>query len=337
MSSPVSENPDKRYMYAPPWARETPQQPPRAIVGAIERLRQERRRAAASSSGEAKADDARPESDRNQQQLPLGASDVFDIEAAMAGTVRTGRWTPRSLDPVMMPAPPKPQLDGPGWGTLMRFGGAICAAAIVALVLTGTLSLPSIGISFSPGESANAAPSANEVPGLRQAAALTQPVAVAAASASLPAPVARQPDAVAAGTKPSDVLAAYASLDDAEIELKPKGEAPPTAIAALQPKLPEIRAIERDEIDALIKRGQTLLAEGDIASARLVLRRAAEGGDANAMLVLAGTYDRVELAKLKVVGVAPDHAQAKHWYTKAVEQGSAEAVRRLQQLAQRAD
>ena len=56
-----------------------------------------------------------------------------------------------------------------------------------------------------------------------------------------------------------------------------------------------------------------------------------------AALMLAGTYDRAELARLKVIGVAHDHAQAKIWYTKAVEHGSAEAVRRLQQLAQRAD
>ena len=106
---------------------------------------------------------------------------------------------------------------------------------------------------------------------------------------------------------------------------------------APQPKLPELRALDRDELAGLVKRGQALLAEGDIASARLLLRRAAEAGDANAALMLAGTYDRAELARLKVIGVAPDHAQAKLWYTKAVEHGSAEAVRRLQQLAQRAD
>jgi TPR repeat protein len=99
----------------------------------------------------------------------------------------------------------------------------------------------------------------------------------------------------------------------------------------------DVRAIDRDELAGLVKRGQALLGGGDIASARLLLRRAAEAGDGNAALILATTYDRTELAKLKVIGVAPDHAQAKAWYTKAVEHGSAEAVRRLQQLAQRGD
>jgi TPR repeat protein len=114
-------------------------------------------------------------------------------------------------------------------------------------------------------------------------------------------------------------------------------KAPGPAAVAPQPKLPEVRSIDRDELAGLIKRGQALLAEGDIASSRLLLRRAAEAGDANAALMLAGTYDRAELARLKVVGVAHDHAQAKLWYTRAVEHGSSEAVRRLQQLAQRAD
>ncbi len=119
--------------------------------------------------------------------------------------------------------------------------------------------------------------------------------------------------------------------------LGPKIEGPAAQPAAAQPALPDVRPLDRDELAGLVKRGQTLLAEGDISSARLLLRRAAEAGDAAAALMLAGTYDRAELAKLKVIGVAHDHAQAKVWYKKAVEHGSAEAVRRLQQLAQRAD
>jgi TPR repeat protein len=45
----------------------------------------------------------------------------------------------------------------------------------------------------------------------------------------------------------------------------------------------------------------------------------------------------LSLAKLKVIGVMHDDAQAKAWYAKAVERGSAEAVHRLQQLAQRSE
>ena len=142
MSSPVNENLDKRYMYAPPWAREAPQQyrqSTQAIVAAVERLMVERQRAAAPAA----ADDSSPESeelqqrDDSQQELPLVERDVADIEAAMADMVRTGKWTPRSLDPVTMPEPPKPRLDGPTWGMVARMGGAVSAAAVLALVVTG--------------------------------------------------------------------------------------------------------------------------------------------------------------------------------------------------------
>jgi TPR repeat protein len=113
-------------------------------------------------------------------------------------------------------------------------------------------------------------------------------------------------------------------------------ESPPAA-AAPSAKPLELRPLDRDEVAGLIKRGEVLLSEGDIASARLLLRRAAAAGDAGAALALAGTYDRAELAKLKVIGVMHDDAQAKAWYAKAVERGSAEAVHRLQQLAQRSE
>ena len=47
----------------------------------------------------------------------------------------------------------------------------------------------------------------------------------------------------------------------------------------------------------LIKRADDFLAIGDIAAARLVLRRAAGTGDAKAALALGMTYDPVVLAE----------------------------------------
>ena len=70
--------------------------------------------------------------------------------------------------------------------------------------------------------------------------------------------------------------------------------APPPAAAPLEPAtaLRAIeRALDRDEIANLIKRGQELATQGDIAGARLLLRRAAEAGDAQAMQALGATYD----------------------------------------------
>lgn len=352
MSSPVQDHLDKRYMYAPPWAREAPQQSPQAIVAAVERLRQERFGAAADSSQRAVADDVMPDpqvEDRLQPELSLGRrSGPIDIETAMADAVRA-TWTPPLLEPVTMPPPPKPRLGGPTWGMVVRLSGAVGLAAAAALFFTGAVSLPSIDISFDSNDRARAASTLAHAFGAREArderpvpppvaeASSTVPLPAGTQVASLPPPVASPPGMPPPAAVASDVLTAFASLDTSTAVVSmpagPKIESPPAVAAAA----PEQRSLDRDELAGLLKRGQTLLAEGDIASARLALRRAAEAGDATAALALAGTYDRAELARLKVIGVVHDHAQAKVWYTKAVALGSAEAVRRLQQFAQRVD
>jgi hypothetical protein len=111
---------------------------------------------------------------------------------------------------------------------------------------------------------------------------------------------------------------------------------PPTAVAAVPPpRSHTAAALAREEVVALMKRGRTLLAAGDIPSARLILTRLAETGEAEASLLLAGTFDPAELARLHVIGAEPNVALARAWYTKAADQGSPEGSRRLQQLALR--
>jgi len=84
----------------------------------------------------------------------------------------------------------------------------------------------------------------------------------------------------------------------------------------------------------LLKRGEELIREGDIAAARLVLTRAAEAGEPRAALTLGASYDAEMLRKLGVMGVAGDAAKARAWYEKAAQYGSGEATRRLEQFAQ---
>jgi TPR repeat protein len=93
--------------------------------------------------------------------------------------------------------------------------------------------------------------------------------------------------------------------------------------------------LDAEEIAVLLKRGQELVAIGDLASARVVLRRAAEAHDARAALALAGTYDPLVLEKLAVYGLRADISLARSWYETAKEFGSAEAPRRLEMLAGR--
>lgn len=92
------------------------------------------------------------------------------------------------------------------------------------------------------------------------------------------------------------------------------------------------RRLEHDEVTSLLKRGRDFLTSGDLASARLVLLRAAEAGDREAALALAGTFDPNTLGKLGMQGMA-DVTAARLWYERAEQFGSAEAPRLLQQLS----
>jgi hypothetical protein len=94
-----------------------------------------------------------------------------------------------------------------------------------------------------------------------------------------------------------------------------------------------LRRLDREEIAYLLRRGAELVAAGELGSARLVLRRAAEAGDPHAAFALAITYDPTALEARRVIGVAPDTAMARAWYEKAKEFGSTDASRRLELLA----
>jgi TPR repeat protein len=95
---------------------------------------------------------------------------------------------------------------------------------------------------------------------------------------------------------------------------------------------PAQRKLDQEEIAVLLKRGKDLIANGDLAAARLVLQRAAEANDAEAVLALGATYDPFVLRALKVYGFKADPVMARVWYEKARELGSAAAPRRLEML-----
>jgi hypothetical protein len=104
---------------------------------------------------------------------------------------------------------------------------------------------------------------------------------------------------------------------------------PPQAPAAAQSPA---RAMDKEELANLLKRGRYLLSIGDIAPARLLLERAADALDASAAFDLAGTYDPAVLTRSHVSGIVPDLAIARMWYEKALSLGHSEAQQRLAQL-----
>lgn len=108
----------------------------------------------------------------------------------------------------------------------------------------------------------------------------------------------------------------------ADVQLSP--DRPPVQAAAEKLKL------QPDEIAVLLQRGKDMLNVGDVSAARLALRRAAEADNVEAALLLASTFDPIELRELGVVGFPPDFSQALSWYRKASALGSNEAKRRIE-------
>ena len=90
--------------------------------------------------------------------------------------------------------------------------------------------------------------------------------------------------------------------------------------------------LDNGEIATLVKRGQDLLNNGDLASARLLLQRAAELGSASAALALGSSYDPFMIQRLGVVGINPDTARAREWYQRALALGSDAASEQLANL-----
>jgi TPR repeat protein len=84
--------------------------------------------------------------------------------------------------------------------------------------------------------------------------------------------------------------------------------------------------LDSDEMTRLIKRGKDFLAQGNFASARLLFKRAADAGSAEAALALGSTYDPSVIKQLGAVSITPDIDAALKWYETAADHGSAEAA-----------
>jgi hypothetical protein len=93
-----------------------------------------------------------------------------------------------------------------------------------------------------------------------------------------------------------------------------------------------ITAEERARAEGLVAQGERYLAQGKVASARLLFLQAAEANFAPAAMRLAATYDPAELSALKVLGVSPNVAEARKWYERARELGAPDAEQRLASL-----
>ena len=105
----------------------------------------------------------------------------------------------------------------------------------------------------------------------------------------------------------------------------------PPAASASRPDSSEF-AKPSDEIAKMVTRAQGLVAVGDFAAARLLLTRAADAGNADAVFALAATYDPNVLSARGARGLVGEPEQAKLLYARALAAGMQDARPRMAAL-----
>jgi TPR repeat protein len=152
-----------------------------------------------------------------------------------------------------------------------------------------------------------------------------QPTTVAAR------PVVEQPQRVVQTAPPALDKSAVDKLALALRDVQPNA-APaasgPTRGLALTPTNVDFSA-PSDDARQFRAQGLIALANGDVAAARAFLERAAEGGDARALLVLGDAYDPATLTRLGAIGVKGDVSRARDYYQRANAAGLAAARQRI--------
>jgi hypothetical protein len=225
-----------------------------------------------------------------------------------------------SLDPQAVPEPPQFDEGIPIERIALRLCLVACIGALIGWAFTSNI----ISVMRSPATAKLAAvelTKAEAVPELAAKSVKLLDVETAAAAQPAPAAVLANADEPARPAPHGD----------------PAGIAPSTTPpAAAAPVVASIApALGGDDIARLLEQGKSYLSDGDIASARLLLRRAAEAGSAEAALVLGSTFDPRAIARLGAIGVSGDLQKARKWYRKAAQLGSPIAARQLASLADR--
>jgi hypothetical protein len=243
-------------------------------------------------------------------------------------------------------------------------------AASVAAIIAAILSVQNPLDLFTNAKASLTSSSGGQPAAIPSATAQMRPasepvVAIRSASADPTAPELQSnfgarslpPTAKSAPTR-DEIASAFktARQDQPEVRLPPAAVAPaaapppaaaPAPVAALPPATafpppaadlpaaaapPATRRLAADELASLLKRAKGLIAIGDFAPARLLLKRAADSQEASAALLLAQTYDPTVLGKQDMRSITPDPAKAREWYQKAAQYGSLDAQQRLSQM-----
>ena len=265
-----------------------------------------------------------------------------------------------ALDPEWVPEPPPNTAPGRDlWMVALHTSGALGAAALVAWIVVSVSGITEFGRYVARMTFPGALVSSNTrtpVPpsgvmstiaasSIATSSVATKTVAepphrtVAVAVAEPPAPEAKLRPEPREQPAHAPTAGSASTQPPAERQTPAAEQAPPAAThegaAAAQRSTPEFvtRQIDDDELASMLRRADDFIKSGDLSSARLLLRRAAEAGNVQAALTLAGTFDPNVLAALGLQDGAADIAMARLWYERAEQFGSSEAPQRLRQLA----
>jgi hypothetical protein len=255
-----------------------------------------------------------------------------------------------ALEPVRVPEPPQdamPRRDL--WTLTLRASGVLGVAALLASVVVFVPSVTQIvrtafsGI-FASTYSRVSVPR-SDVMGVSSSVASSPVTAKAPPAPPNPTVAAAEPPVPRAEerTDAGELRAPTTSEHAVDIQPPAGGQSSPAEQTRPAPVPAErvspdfvTRQLDPDELASLVRRADDFIKSGDLSSARLLLRRAAEAGSMQAALALGGTFDPNVLAARRVQDSAADIAMARLWYQRAEQLGSSEAPRRLQQLASRA-
>jgi len=157
------------------------------------------------------------------------------------------------------------------------------------------------------------------------------PATVPPPAVQAPAPIASAPVATPAPAPAPEAPAPLARVAEPQLAAPPAPTpvATPTSAPAPASSLPPLGDAD---LRRLGDKASQAIRDGDIYGARLILERTIEGGDANALLALAETYDPKALARMNVKSVKGDIARARTLYTQALGKGVAAARARLDAL-----
>ena len=235
-----------------------------------------------------------------------------------------------ALDPEWVPEPPQSQSDGRSyWKIALPAVGILSVVAVIAWI---AVSIPSVRVLLKSD--------------VVRARFLGSPVATDLAEQSTRTQLSNEQGRVSAkaAQESGNLQEPRSRSDPSELPVSTStavGPAPsmPVAPTPAQPSAPKrttpdfvTRQLDQEELASMRQRADDFIKSGDLSSARLLLGRGAEAGDARATLTLAGTFDPKVLKTLGFQEGAADIAMARLWYDRA-QRLDAEAPRPIQEPA----